>query len=382
MENTMKRSKIVPCSLDDLLQPHVQDVARYAVSLYNHPNWRDSKSITLNLSSTTRTYTAAVLVNNRAGIGMDSVGLEEIFEEKDSDDSEESGEEEEFKLHPNSGLYRQSKDTVNHGLGLEAFEPFGRMVGDGVKPKSITILSLLSACIHSGLEGCTVFSYTARFGVKHDLNHYVLAWVHFNCLQLTRWSPMMDDILIQVLLEKALNGTGRTSRNRFDLGTLKEAAKVLNQRFNLSIEFVHVYQRIKTIKKDYNTIKQLIDTTEFGFTYNQHTKFIEADRQAWDAYFRTHPKDKHLRERMFPHFAEACAIFENDFSHHIVNVDARFGLLSFGDTSQAESVQADTQVESGERFGGHGESSGVVDDTTSSPLLVEYSFPSVEYSWQ
>ncbi|KAF9617802.1 hypothetical protein IFM89_038984 [Coptis chinensis] len=140
-------------------------------------------------------------------------------------------------------------------------------------------------------------------------------------LQHTRWSPMMDDILIQVLLEKSLNGTGGTLRNRFDIGTLKEAAKA-------------------------------------------------------------HPKDKHLRERMFPHFVEACAIFGNDFSHHIVNVDARFGLLSFGDTSQAESVQPDTQVESGERFGGHGESSGVVDDTTSSPLLVEYSFPSVEYSWQ
>ncbi|KAF9618002.1 hypothetical protein IFM89_039378, partial [Coptis chinensis] len=263
-------------------------------------------------------------------------------------------------------------DTVNHGLGLEALEPFGRMVDDGVKPKSITILSLLSACIHSGLEGCTIFSYTARFGVKHHLNHYVLAWQN---LSNVRQNP--SDVSNPV----SFHSYGRTSRNRFDIGTLKEAAKVLNQRFNLSIGDVHVYQRIKTMKKDYNTIKQLIDTTEFGFTYNQHTKFIEADHQAWDAYFRAHPKDKHLRERMFPHFAEACAIFGNDFSHHTVNVDERFGLV-VGDTSQAESVQTDTQVESGERFGGHGESSGVVDDTTSSPLLVEYSFPLVEYSWQ
>ncbi|OVA13037.1 Pentatricopeptide repeat [Macleaya cordata] len=62
-----------------------------------------------------------------------------------------------------------------HGRGIEAIETFEQMQEEGVKPNSITFLSLLSACSHSGLvsEGCRIFSYmNSRFGVKPDLNHY------------------------------------------------------------------------------------------------------------------------------------------------------------------------------------------------------------------
>ncbi|PIA40909.1 hypothetical protein AQUCO_02400166v1 [Aquilegia coerulea] len=63
----------------------------------------------------------------------------------------------------------------NHGLGFEALQLFNCMVDEGVEPNSITILSILSACSHSGFvtEACKVFEYmTGRFGIKPDLNHY------------------------------------------------------------------------------------------------------------------------------------------------------------------------------------------------------------------
>ncbi|KAF5195673.1 Pentatricopeptide repeat-containing protein [Thalictrum thalictroides] len=63
----------------------------------------------------------------------------------------------------------------NHGLGFEALQLFDCMVDEGVEPNSITILSILSACNHSGLvsEACMVFEYMGgRFGIKPDLNHY------------------------------------------------------------------------------------------------------------------------------------------------------------------------------------------------------------------
>ncbi|XP_059645870.1 pentatricopeptide repeat-containing protein At4g21065-like [Cornus florida] len=62
-----------------------------------------------------------------------------------------------------------------HGMGFEALELFHRMVDGGIEPNSVTFLSLLFACSHSGLlsEGCEVFnSMRWRFGVEPDLNHY------------------------------------------------------------------------------------------------------------------------------------------------------------------------------------------------------------------
>lgn len=62
-----------------------------------------------------------------------------------------------------------------HGLGLEAIEVFHQMVHEGIKPNSITSLSLLSACSHSGLvsEGCEVFhSMKWEFNIRPALDHY------------------------------------------------------------------------------------------------------------------------------------------------------------------------------------------------------------------
>uniref|UniRef100_A0A7N2R7B5 Pentatricopeptide repeat-containing protein n=2 Tax=Quercus lobata TaxID=97700 RepID=A0A7N2R7B5_QUELO len=62
-----------------------------------------------------------------------------------------------------------------HGLGLEALELFGLMLGERIKPNCITFLSLLSACGHSGLvrEGCEVYnSMKWIYGIQPDLDHY------------------------------------------------------------------------------------------------------------------------------------------------------------------------------------------------------------------
>ncbi|KAF9598049.1 hypothetical protein IFM89_024036 [Coptis chinensis] len=201
----------------------------------------------------------------------------------------------------------------------------------------------------------------------------------------TRWSPMMDEILVKLLLDNTLNGTDRTSRNGWERETLSMVARELNQRLNLSVGDDNVRFRMKTMKRDYIVVKELLESIEFGFSYNQQTKCIDADRQAWDAYFKAHPATRHLKGKMFSYFAEACVIFGNDYSLYAPNVCESFGLV-VGDTPQAASVLGesfgDTQVESAKNVGGLGEPSSVVDDTTPSLPSVEYSFPAVEYSWQ
>lgn len=63
-----------------------------------------------------------------------------------------------------------------HGLGFQALELFQKMVEERVvEPNSITFLSLLAACSHSGLlnEGCQLlYSMKWHFNLEPDLDHY------------------------------------------------------------------------------------------------------------------------------------------------------------------------------------------------------------------
>ncbi|CAL1385784.1 unnamed protein product [Linum trigynum] len=63
-----------------------------------------------------------------------------------------------------------------HGRGIEALNLFDRMLEEtSVTPNSITILSLLSSCSHSGLvrEGCKLFvALKHEYGIQPSLDHY------------------------------------------------------------------------------------------------------------------------------------------------------------------------------------------------------------------
>ncbi|KAL6634988.1 hypothetical protein ACP70R_027659 [Stipagrostis hirtigluma subsp. patula] len=61
-----------------------------------------------------------------------------------------------------------------HGLGWEALALYQRMIASSVKPNSVTFVSLLSACSHSGLihEGKQIFdSMTKVYGVMPNPEH-------------------------------------------------------------------------------------------------------------------------------------------------------------------------------------------------------------------
>ncbi|PWZ29435.1 putative pentatricopeptide repeat-containing protein [Zea mays] len=61
-----------------------------------------------------------------------------------------------------------------HGLGQEAVALYQRMIASSIQPNSVTFLSVLSACSHSGLvqEGIQIFdSMTQVFGVVPNAEH-------------------------------------------------------------------------------------------------------------------------------------------------------------------------------------------------------------------
>ncbi|KAF9615609.1 hypothetical protein IFM89_024705 [Coptis chinensis] len=111
---------------------------------------------------------------------------------------------------------------------------------------------------------------------------------------------------------KGVVSEGRKSYNGWKPETLKEVAKAVNQRLNMSIGNENVRSRLKTMKKDYLAAKAVVEASGFGFSYNQQTKGIDVDHVAWEEYCKAHPTARPLRKKMFPHFEEACIVFRSD----------------------------------------------------------------------
>ncbi|KAF9597103.1 hypothetical protein IFM89_015932 [Coptis chinensis] len=126
------------------------------------------------------------------------------------------------------------------------------------------------------------------------------------------WYPLMDEILIEVLLEKTLNGLDKKTDNGWKPETLKDVAEAVNQQLNMSIGSENVRSRLKIMKKDYLVAKAVVKASGFGFSYNQQTKGINADHVAWEEYCKAHPTTRPLRKKIFPHFEEACVVFGSD----------------------------------------------------------------------
>jgi pentatricopeptide repeat protein len=66
-----------------------------------------------------------------------------------------------------------------HGLGQQAVALYQRMVASSVRPNSQTFVSLLSACVHSGLvkEGKFIFKSMTQFMELHQIQSVVVPWL-------------------------------------------------------------------------------------------------------------------------------------------------------------------------------------------------------------
>ncbi|GMH13277.1 hypothetical protein Nepgr_015118 [Nepenthes gracilis] len=100
------------------------------------------------------------------------------------------------------------------------------------------------------------------------------------------WSIAMDKCLIEALVIQAKNGN--KVDKCFNETAYTAACDAVNAHFNLSLNNQKVINRLKTIKKRYKIIKDIL--SQKGFTWNPHTKIIEYDNyDNWKRYVTTHP---------------------------------------------------------------------------------------------
>lgn len=126
-------------------------------------------------------------------------------------------------------------------------------------------------------EYSSVFSYSgmeqyAHHGQRRDMKHKGRNVV---------WSIAMDKCLIEALAVQAKSGN--KIDKCFNENAYTAACIAVNSRFNLNLNNQKVVNRLKTIKKRYKIMKDML--SQDGFRWNPHTKMIECDSDdLWKRY--------------------------------------------------------------------------------------------------
>ncbi|KDP40586.1 hypothetical protein JCGZ_24585 [Jatropha curcas] len=122
------------------------------------------------------------------------------------------------------------------------------------------------------------------------------------------WSIAMDKCLIEALAIQARNGN--KIDKCFNENAYTAACIAVNSRFNLNLNNQKVVNRLKTIKKRYKVIRDML--SQDGFRWNPSTKMIECDSDdLWKRYIAAHPDAKGVRGKQIEMYDELKIVCGN-----------------------------------------------------------------------
>ncbi|KAJ4970275.1 hypothetical protein NE237_003374 [Protea cynaroides] len=151
------------------------------------------------------------------------------------------------------------------------------------------------------------------------------------------WTNDMDRCLTKTLVDlvKQSNGEDRVLSN----AAYQTAVITLNENFGLDLLSDHVKNRLKTWRKQYGDMKELL--SQSGFEWDGTQKMIIAKDSIWNDYIKTHPDAKAFRERYIENYDELCLVFGNDQLAESCSIDgADFDIYLPAENEGVETVDA------------------------------------------
>lgn len=100
------------------------------------------------------------------------------------------------------------------------------------------------------------------------------------------WTSAEDEKLVEAMVELCVSGTMK-SDNGFKPGTFVQIEKLLEQKLPGSgiKASPHIESRVKTLKKQYNAISDMIVTSS-GFSWNDEKKMIICEKDLYDGWVK------------------------------------------------------------------------------------------------
>lgn len=99
-----------------------------------------------------------------------------------------------------------------------------------------------------------------------------------------RWTFEMDRSLGKVLVEQVILGNKNRLDNKFKPAAYEAAVFAIKERFHLDLTKDHVRNRLKTWKKQYDILQELLDQRDFE--WDERRKMVIANDSAWNEYVK------------------------------------------------------------------------------------------------
>ncbi|XP_023514334.1 L10-interacting MYB domain-containing protein isoform X1 [Cucurbita pepo subsp. pepo] len=164
----------------------------------------------------------------------------------------------------------------------------------------------------------------------------------------TYWQPPMDRFFIDLMLEQVQKGN--QIDGIFRKHSWAEMIASFNAKFGFNYDVDVLKNRYKTLRRQYNVIKNLLDLD--GFLWDETRQMITADDYIWQDYIKAHTDARQFMTRPVPYYKDLCVICDPSFDerecspgqgieqHH----DAEDGKLSIGFQSPITSVSSEEQA--------------------------------------
>ncbi|XP_030959168.1 uncharacterized protein LOC115981123 [Quercus lobata] len=134
-----------------------------------------------------------------------------------------------------------------------------------------------------------------------------------------RWTFEMDRCLGKVLVEQVILGNKNRLDNKFKPAAYEAAVLAIKERFHLDLTKDHVRNRLKTWKKQYDILQELLDQRDFE--WDERRKMVIANDSAWNEYIKINPDARTVQGRVINNYEELCVIIGcNDPPESSVNI--------------------------------------------------------------
>ncbi|KAK7295758.1 hypothetical protein RJT34_18670 [Clitoria ternatea] len=142
---------------------------------------------------------------------------------------------------------------------------------------------------------------------KGDQDLTIMSEIHTasNQTKNIRWTAEMDHWLGKILVDQVRKGL--KVDNALQTEAYDAAVSAIIAKFGIHLTKYNIRNRLKTLKKRYQLLKELLSLT--GFKWDETKKMVIANDSTWDDYIKTHPDARVLRGRVFEDYDQFCTIF-------------------------------------------------------------------------
>lgn len=137
-----------------------------------------------------------------------------------------------------------------------------------------------------------------------------------------RWSHQMKMFLIELLTDHDVPGF--RTQNAWSKEAWTNIVCRLNTKFGTSFTTNQVKQKEQDLKKDYRSVKDLLDQSGFG--WDSDRMMVSAPQSVWDTFADRKNKDAiHWRDKSFPYFDDLAPLYDGEL--YIFFISGLFVLL-------------------------------------------------------